>query len=218
MPRSREVLGPYELVLVRKLLLLWRIASEHHVWPLNTDLPHALRGPFVTLVALVLSVRNRDSRVNAFLGKNTPILVALPRMSWVSHVRLFKDFGLRRYRTIFLLSRVFPRYRTGDDCMWLRKLPMIGPKVYKLFLNLCFGAPEVAVDTHVASYVARLSGRRLCGPVKVDRFFDRWKDSFTGRCGVGLHYFMLRVNKHRGWCPNPHCPKCVWLLTASGYN
>jgi endonuclease III len=113
--------------------------------------------PYTLLVAVVLSAQATDAGVN----KATPALFALAntpaRMVKLGEARvrdLIKTIGLFRTKAknVIALSQklvaehggVVPRERTA-----LEALPGVGRKTANVVLNIAFGEPTIAVDTHI---------------------------------------------------------------------
>jgi endonuclease-3 len=113
--------------------------------------------PFTLLVAVVLSAQATDAGVN----KATPALFALAdtpeKMAALGETRvrgLIKTIGLFRNkaRNVVALSQKLiaehgsqvPRSREA-----LETLPGVGRKTANVVLNIAFGEPTIAVDTHI---------------------------------------------------------------------
>src|SRR6185312_604035 len=113
--------------------------------------------PFTLLVAVVLSAQATDAGVN----KATPALFALAdtpeKMAALSEARvreLIKTIGLFRTKAknVVALSKQLlaehggqvPRSREA-----LEALPGVGRKTANVVLNIAFGEPTIAVDTHI---------------------------------------------------------------------
>ena len=113
--------------------------------------------PFTLLVAVVLSAQATDIGVN----RATPALFALAdtpaKMLALGEERiteLIRTIGLFRTkaRNIIKLSQmlvaehggIVPRHREA-----LEKLPGVGRKTASVVLNVAFGEPTIAVDTHI---------------------------------------------------------------------
>src|SRR4030095_12984864 len=120
--------------------------------------------PFTLLVAVVLSAQATDAGVN----KATPALFALAddpaKMIALGEKRvqnLIKTIGLYRTKAknVIALSRKLiaehggqvPRKREA-----LEALPGVGRKTANVVLNIAFGEPTLAVDTHVFRVAHRL--------------------------------------------------------------
>src|SRR5271169_440487 len=121
----------------------------------KTELQHI--SPFTLLVAVVLSAQATDAGVN----KATPALFALAdtpeKMLALGEerlVELIRTIGLFRTKTknLMALSRILVEQYDGEvprDRAALEALPGVGRKTANVVLNVAFGEPTIAVDTHI---------------------------------------------------------------------
>src|SRR5213075_3251295 len=113
--------------------------------------------PFTLLVAVVLSAQSTDAGVN----KATPALFALAdtpaKMLALGEeriVELIRTIGLFRTKAknLVALSRILVEQHGGEvprDRAALETLPGVGRKTANVVLNVAFGEPTIAVDTHI---------------------------------------------------------------------
>src|SRR5881398_2496511 len=113
--------------------------------------------PFTLLVAVVLSAQATDVGVN----KATPALFALAdtpaKMLALGEEKLagmIRTIGLYRTkaRNVIALSRLLLEEHGGvvpRDREALETLPGVGRKTANVVLNVAFGEPTIAVDTHI---------------------------------------------------------------------
>ena len=113
--------------------------------------------PFTLLVAVVLSAQATDAGVN----KATPALFALAdtpaKMLALGEERvteLIRTIGLFRTKAknVIALSRILVERHGGEvprDREALEALPGVGRKTANVVLNVAFGEPTIAVDTHI---------------------------------------------------------------------
>ena len=119
---------------------------------------------FTLLVAVVLSAQATDAGVNKatralFALADTPQkMVALGEARLIDHV---KTIGLYRTKAknVIALSRLLIEHHNGAvpaDREALEALPGVGRKTANVVLNIAFGEPTLAVDTHVFRVANRL--------------------------------------------------------------
>ena len=113
--------------------------------------------PFTLLVAVVLSAQATDAGVN----KATPALFKLAdtpeKMATLGEARvrdLIKTIGLFRTKAknvIALSQQLIANHggRVPHDREALEALPGVGRKTANVVLNIAFGEPTIAVDTHI---------------------------------------------------------------------
>lgn len=121
----------------------------------HTELDYT--NPFTLLVAVVLSAQATDAGVN----KATPALFALAdtpeKMAALGEARvrdLIKTIGLYRTKAknVIALSQQLIAQHGGQvphDRDALEALPGVGRKTANVVLNVAFGEPTIAVDTHI---------------------------------------------------------------------
>lgn len=169
---------------------------------------------FTLLVAVVLSAQATDKGVNRatktlFERADTPEkMVALGEDEIREEV---KSIGLYRTKAknVYLLSQkliadfnsTVPQRR--EDLM---SLPGVGRKTANVVMNVAFGLPTFAVDTHVF----RLSNRTGLAPGKtveaVERKLEkRVPDPFR----VHAHHWLILHGRYICTARKPRCPDCI---------
>ena len=170
--------------------------------------------PFTLLVAVVLSAQATDVGVN----KATPALFDLAdtpaKMLALGEERvaqLVRTIGLYRTkaRNIIALSRMLieqhgsavPRDREA-----LEKLPGVGRKTASVVLNVAFGEPTIAVDTHIF----RVGNRTGLAPGKTPLAVEQGLEAVTpARYKHGAHHWLILHGRYVCKARKPDCPACV---------
>ncbi len=170
--------------------------------------------PFALLVAVVLSAQATDVGVN----KATPALFALAdtphKMLALGEERvteLIRTIGLFRTkaRNIIALSRllidehgaVVPRQREA-----LETLPGVGRKTANVVLNVAFGEPTIAVDTHIF----RVGNRTGIAPGKTPLAVELGLEAVTpARYKHGAHHWLILHGRYVCKARKPDCPVCA---------
>ena len=121
----------------------------------STELEHTT--PFELLVAVVLSAQSTDKGVNKATAKlfrvaNTPQAIAKlgvdGLMPYISSIGLFRN----KAKNVVALSEILVREHGGEVPATreaLEALPGVGRKTANVVLNIAFGQPTIAVDTHI---------------------------------------------------------------------
>jgi endonuclease-3 len=170
--------------------------------------------PFTLTVAVVLSAQATDKGVNRateelFRCADTPEkMVALGE----DRIRdLVKTIGLFRTKAknVYLLSQkliadfnsTIPQTREA-----LMSLPGVGRKTANVVMNVAFGMPTFAVDTHVF----RLSNRTGLAPGKTvldveAKLEKRVPDPYR----VHAHHWLILHGRYICTARKPRCPDCV---------
>jgi endonuclease III len=170
--------------------------------------------PFTLLVAVVLSAQATDVGVN----KATPALFALAdspaKMLALGEERvaeLVRTIGLFRTkaRNIIALSRIILEEHYGAvprDRETLQKLPGVGRKTANVVLNVAFGEPTIAVDTHIF----RVGNRTGIAPGKTPLAVEEGLEAVTpARYKHGAHHWLILHGRYVCKARKPDCPVCV---------
>ena len=144
--------------------------------------------PFTLLIAVVLSAQATDVGVN----KATPALFALAdtpqKMLALGEervVELIRTIGLFRTKAknVVALSRILVERHDGEvprDRAALEALPGVGRKTANVVLNVAFGEPTIAVDTHIF----RVGNRTGLAPGKTPLAGRDWRSKRAPRPGT----------------------------------
>jgi endonuclease-3 len=177
----------------------------------RTELDHA--DPFTLLVAVVLSAQATDAGVNKatpalFSRADTPAKMAALDVATVEG--LIRTIGLYRTkaRNIVALSRKLvaehggrvPRSRAA-----LEALPGVGRKTANVVMNVAFGAPTIAVDTHIFR-VANRTGMAPGGdPLAVEQALER---VVPEQYRLHAHHWLILHGRYVCKARKPDCPRC----------
>jgi len=170
--------------------------------------------PFTLLIAVVLSAQATDVGVN----KATPALFALAdtpqKMLTLGEERLvgfIRTIGLFRMKAknIIALSRILvERYDGKVPCerTALEELPGVGRKTASVVLNVAFGQPTIAVDTHIFRVGNRTGLARGKTPLQVEMALEQ-------RTPPGYkpyaHHWLILHGRYVCKARKPDCPTCV---------
>jgi endonuclease-3 len=170
--------------------------------------------PYTLLVAVVLSAQATDASVNKatpalFAAADTPAkMVKLGE----SKVRNFiKTIGLYRTKAknVIALSRRLIDEHGGSvppSREALEALPGVGRKTANVVLNIAFGEPTIAVDTHIF----RLGNRTGLAPGKTP--FDveqKLLDVVPDRYKRHAHHWLILHGRYVCVARRPLCEKCL---------
>jgi endonuclease-3 len=170
--------------------------------------------PFTLLVAVVLSAQATDASVN----KATPALFALAdtpaKMVALGEERvreLIKTIGLYRTKAknVVELSRRLvaehggqvPRSREA-----LEALPGVGRKTANVVLNIAFGEPTIAVDTHIFRVGNRTGLAPGKTPFEVEQKLEQVVPAEYKR---HAHHWLILHGRYICLARKPLCEKCL---------
>jgi endonuclease-3 len=169
---------------------------------------------FTLLVAVVLSAQATDAGVN----KATPALFKLAdtpqKMVGLGVERitdLVKTIGLYRNKAknVFALSQILVEKFGGkvpEDREALESLPGVGRKTANVVLNVAFGHPTIAVDTHIF----RVSNRTGLAPGKTVEVVERkLMKNVPAEFRLHAHHWLILHGRYVCKARKPDCPNCV---------
>jgi endonuclease-3 len=174
----------------------------------------AARNPFELLVAVVLSAQATDRSVNAatpalFAAAATPSeMAALGEEGIAPYIR---TIGLYRTkaRNLALLARAL-RERHGGEVPATREaleaLPGVGRKTANVVLNIAFGEPTIAVDTH-AFRVANRTG--LAPGRNVREVEEGLVRGIEPRFARHAHHWLILHGRYVCTARAPKCGECI---------
>jgi endonuclease-3 len=121
----------------------------------KSELAHA--SPFELLVAVVLSAQATDKGVNKATARLFPVAktpAAMVELGVDGLIPYISSIGLfnMKAKNVIALSRILLDEHGGEvprDRDALEKLPGVGRKTANVVLNVAFGEPTIAVDTHI---------------------------------------------------------------------
>jgi endonuclease III len=170
--------------------------------------------PFTLLVAVVLSAQATDAGVN----KATPALFNLAdtpeKMVKLGETRvreLIKTIGLYRTKAknVIALSQILVAQHGGKvphDREALEALPGVGRKTANVVLNIAFGEPTIAVDTHIF----RIGNRTGLAPGKTPLDVEmRLLDVVPEKYRLHAHHWLILHGRYVCLARRPLCEKCI---------
>ncbi len=172
------------------------------------------RTPFELLVAVVLSAQATDKGVNKATARLFPIartpsaMVALGVDGLIPYVQ---SIGLYRNKAknIVALSEILLRGHGGKvpaNREALEELPGVGRKTANVVLNVAFGQPTIAVDTHVF----RVANRTGLAPGKTPDEVERKLSKFVAEeFKEHAHHWLILHGRYVCIARTPKCGVCA---------
>ncbi|MCC7346051.1 MAG: endonuclease III [Variibacter sp.] len=169
---------------------------------------------FTLLVAVVLSAQATDAGVNKatralFAQVDTPAkMVALGEERLREAIKTIGLFRMKAKNVIALSEQLVSRYggEVPRDREALQALPGVGRKTANVVLNIAFGEPTIAVDTHVF----RVSNRTGLAPgrnvVEVEAKLGKVvpRDSL-----LHAHHWLILHGRYTCKALRPECERCL---------
>lgn len=170
--------------------------------------------PYTLLVAVVLSAQATDVGVNRATGPlfkfvDTPEkMVELGEAELISYIRTIGLYRMKA-RNVIALSQILidryagevPRHRSA-----LEELPGVGRKTANVVLNIAFGEPTIAVDTHLF----RLGNRTGLAPGKTPLEVElKLEKVVPPEYKRHAHHWLILHGRYVCKARKPECPRCL---------
>jgi endonuclease-3 len=178
----------------------------------KTELEHI--NPYTLLVAVVLSAQATDAGVN----KATPALFALAdtpeKMVALGEEKvrdLIKTIGLYRNKAknVVELSRRLVAEHGGKvprEREALEALPGVGRKTANVVLNVAFGEPTIAVDTHIFRVGNRTNMAPGLTPFEVELNLEK---VVPDKYKLHAHHWLILHGRYTCIARRPLCEQCI---------
>lgn len=170
--------------------------------------------PFELLIAVILSAQATDKSVNAATEKlypaaNTP--QAILKLGQKGLEKYVKSIGLYRTKAKNILATCkilleqhggeVPRSRDA-----LEALPGVGRKTANVVLNIAFGEPTIAVDTHIF----RIGNRTGIAPGKTPLEVEEKLLKFVpNEYQLHAHHWLILHGRYVCVARTPKCSECL---------
>jgi len=205
---AQGALPPWTTAEIAEAFRRFAAANPHP----RTELQYT--NPFTLLVAVVLSAQATDAGVN----KATPALFKLAdtpeKMAKLGEARvrdLIKTIGLYRTkaRNVVALSQLLVAQHGGAvprDRDALQALPGVGRKTANVVLNVAFGEPTIAVDTHIFRVGNRTGLAVGKTPLDVEM---KLMEVVPARYLPNAHHWLILHGRYTCVARRPLCEKCI---------
>jgi endonuclease III len=170
--------------------------------------------PYTLLVAVVLSAQATDVSVNKateplFEVADTPRkMLALGEARLKDYIRTIGLYNTKA-KNIIRLSEILLRDHGGQvpqEREALQTLPGVGRKTANVVLNVAFGQPTMAVDTHIF----RLGNRSGLAPGKTpDAVEQMLMKRVPEKYRLNAHHWLILHGRYVCKARKPDCPACV---------
>ena len=174
------------------------------------------RTPYELLVAVVLSAQATDKSVNLATAKLFPVantpeqMVKLGEASLIEYIKTIGLFRNKAKNVVALSGLLIQKFkgRVPETREELEALPGVGRKTANVVLNVAFGQPTMAVDTHIF----RVANRTGLGPGKDPLEVERKLVKFTPpEFMQHAHHWLILHGRYVCVARKPKCPECLIL-------
>jgi len=170
--------------------------------------------PYELLVAVVLSAQATDVGVNKatrhlFPVANTPqAMLALGEDGLKRYVSSIGLYNAKAHNIIALSQQLLDLHggQVPHDRDALQALPGVGRKSANVILNVVFGEPTIAVDTHIF----RVANRTGLAPGKDVRAVEaKLEKVVPPEFRMDAHHWLVLHGRYVCKARKPDCPHCV---------
>lgn len=170
--------------------------------------------PFELLVAVILSAQATDRSVNIatrqlYARANTPAaILALGVPGLVPYVRHIGLYNTKAKNVIETCRLLLERHggEVPQERSALEALPGVGRKTANVVLNVAFGQPTMAVDTHVFRVANRTGLAPGKTPLAVEKkLLEVTPPEFLQHA----HHWLILHGRHVCVARKPRCHECV---------
>jgi endonuclease III len=169
--------------------------------------------PYQLLVAVVLSAQATDKSVNLATARLFPVAGTPRAMAALGEEKLaeaIRTIGLYRTKAknVIALSKILlerhggevPRARSA-----LEALPGVGRKTANVVLNVAFGEPTIAVDTHIFRVANRTGLAPGKNPEEVEaKLLKATPPAYLRHA----HHWLILHGRYVCLARKPRCPQC----------
>ena len=183
-----------------------------HIENPKSDLEYSSN--FELLIAVLLSAQATDVSVNKATAKLFPVantpeqLLALGEDGIREHIKTIGLYNAKAKNIIATCKILIDQYgsEVPEDGAALEALPGVGRKTANVVMNIAFGHPTIAVDTHIF----RVSNRTRIAPGKnvleVERKLLKFvPDEFK----LHAHHWLILHGRYTCVARKPRCGSCV---------
>jgi endonuclease-3 len=178
----------------------------------KTELEH--HTPFELLVAVILSAQATDRSVNIatrelFKHARTPAqFVALGQEGLEQYIKTIGLYRMKAKNVIETSRRLMLEHggKVPQSREALEALPGVGRKTANVVLNVAFGEPTIAVDTHIFRVANRTNIAPGKDPLQVEqRLLKFVPDEFKQHA----HHWLILHGRYVCVARRPKCPACI---------
>jgi endonuclease-3 len=169
---------------------------------------------YTLLVAVVLSAQATDAGVNKatpalFALADTPAkMVALGEAKVTELIRTIGLFRTKARNLIALSQRLIADFggKVPETREALETLPGVGRKTANVVLNVAFGQPTMAVDTHIFRVANRTGLAPGRDPLAVEQALEK---RVPKAYRVHAHHWLILHGRYVCKALKPDCPRCL---------
>ena len=185
---------------------------REHIPEPKSDLEY--RSNFELLIAVILSAQATDVSVNLATRKlypvaNTPAaILALGEDGLKQYIRTIGLYNAKAKNIIATCKILVEQYdsEVPEDQQALEALPGVGRKTANVVMNVAFGHPTIAVDTHIF----RVANRTRLAPGKTPLAVEKkLLKVVPAEFRLHAHHWLILHGRYTCIARKPRCGSCV---------
>jgi endonuclease-3 len=169
--------------------------------------------PYTLLVAVVLSAQSTDAGVNKatrrlFAVADTPEkMLELGEEGVREHIKTINFFNTKAKNVIGLSRRLVEEFggTVPADVSILETLPGVGRKTASVVVNMAFGVPRIAVDTHIFRVANRIPLAVTQAPLETQ---DALEAIVPEDYLLHAHHWLILHGRYTCKARKPECYRC----------
>ena len=169
---------------------------------------------YTLLVAVVLSAQATDVSVNKAtknlfkIAKTPEQMLDLGEANLKNHIKTIGLYNSKAKNIINLSLMLKTKHRSiiPQDLETLQQLPGVGRKTANVVLNMAFGDPTIAVDTHVFRIANRTGLAEGKTPLEVEKILNRITPN---KFKHHAHHWLILHGRYVCKSRKPDCPNCI---------
>ncbi|MDJ0778419.1 MAG: endonuclease III [Gammaproteobacteria bacterium] len=185
---------------------------REHIPDPKSDLEY--HSHFELLIAVILSAQATDVSVNLATRKlfpvaNTPeAMLALGEEGLKQYIRTIGLFNTKAKNVIKTCAILIDDYHSQvpEDQKALEALPGVGRKTANVVMNVAFGHPTIAVDTHIFRVSNRTRLAQGKTPLAVEK---RLLKVVPAEFRLHAHHWLILHGRYTCLARKPRCGSCV---------
>jgi endonuclease III len=171
------------------------------------------RTPFELLIAVILSAQATDRSVNQatrglYRVAHTPEkMLALGMDGLIAHIRRIGLYRTKAKNILATCALLLQRHegRVPQEREALEQLPGVGRKTANVVLNIAFGHPTIAVDTHIFRVANRSGIAPGKNPLEVEQKLLKF---VPPEFRLHAHHWLILHGRYVCKARKPECPTC----------
>ena len=169
---------------------------------------------YTLLVAVVLSAQATDVGVNKATGplfkkvKTPATMVKLGETKLRDYIKTIGLFNTKAKNVMALSHQLIENHggTVPNDRAQLEALPGVGRKTANVVLNIAFGEPTIAVDTHLFRISNRTGLARGKTPLAVEKKLEKVTPAHWMQ---HAHHWLILLGRYVCKARKPECYRCV---------